>query len=792
MSVLDRKLVREMRASKGLILAITSLVAVGVMCFVYMKAAHHNLRSAQERYYAQCRLADFWIDLKKVPVAELAELANMPGVSEIRPRIQHYATVDLDRVIAPLNGLVLSLPDRRQPTINDIVLKRGSYYTESRRNEVIVNEAFAQRHALYPGQWIHLILNNRRQELLIVGTAISAEFVYLVGPGAITPDPEHFGVFYLKQTYAEEVFDLDGAANQVVGTLAPQYREQPDELLRRAEARLEPYGVFNVTPRKYQYSNRFLSDEIRGLGTFSNILPVIFLTVAALVLNVLMVRLIDQQRSLIGTLKGLGYSDAQIFLHFVKFGGLIGLGGGLVGLALGNRMSVFVTDLYKQFFEFPDLHNEVTAWTYGTAGAIAMVCSLIGSMYGARTALRMNPAQAMRPRPPAQGGKIWLERLGFIWQRLSFGWRMVLRNVIRNRLRTGVGMFAAAMGASIMTTGFMMRAATHFIVDFQFQQIMQSDIDLTFKDERGDDALLEARKLPGVELAEPVLDVACEFLHGPYRKKGGVTGLIENARLTIPRDASGNALRPPPYGLLMTRKMAQKLRVSIGDQVTVVPSKGLRQSRQAVVADIADSYLGMSVYADIHYLSSLLGEELALSGVQLKVDRRPDIRDQLNREIKQLPAVQSVGARADMIDNLNNTLIKTQMIFIGLLTMFAGVIFFSSILNASLINLAERRREVATLVVQGYTQWQVGGYFLRESLVVTLCGAALGLPLGYLLTRMLAVVYDTDMFRLPLIVRPELFALPMVFAAVFTLAAHVIVQRLILQLDWRDALNVKE
>ncbi len=219
MRVLDRKVLRELVASKGLLLAITSLIAVGVMCFIYMRSAYNNLNLAKAEYYDQCRMADFWIDVKKVPLAELDLLAALPGVSEIRPRIQSFATVDLDRTQEPLNGMVLSLPDRRAKVINDIVLMRGSYFTDRRRNEVIVNDTFARKQGLHPGQWIHLLVNNRREELFIVGTAISSEFVYLVGPGSLTPDPEHFGVFYLKQSYAEEVFDMDGAANQIVGII---------------------------------------------------------------------------------------------------------------------------------------------------------------------------------------------------------------------------------------------------------------------------------------------------------------------------------------------------------------------------------------------------------------------------------------------------------------------------------------------------------------------------------------------------------------------------------------------
>ena len=211
MSVLNQKLRRELRTTRGMLLAITSIMVVGILSFVQMRSLYYNLTTAQEAYYARCRMADFWVDLKKAPLSELARVAELPGVVEVRSRIQFFAVVDLPEVRKPLSGLVLTLPERPARVLNNVVMQRGSYFTGATSAEVIVNDAFARAHGLQPGGTIHLLLNNRRQEMLIVGTAISSEFVYLLGPGAITPDPEHFGVFYVSRPWAEDVFDMDGA-----------------------------------------------------------------------------------------------------------------------------------------------------------------------------------------------------------------------------------------------------------------------------------------------------------------------------------------------------------------------------------------------------------------------------------------------------------------------------------------------------------------------------------------------------------------------------------------------------
>jgi putative ABC transport system permease protein len=791
-SALDRKLRRDLRGSRGVLVAIVSIIAVGVACYVEMSSIHRNLTNARRVYYAQCRMADFWIDLKKAPVTQLDMLTAIPEIIELRPRIHFYATVDLDRVEEVLNGLVLSLPDRRQATINDIVLRRGSYFTNRRENEVIVNDAFARRHGLRPGQHIHLVLNNRRQELFIVGTAISSEFVYLVGPGSIAPDPQHFGVFYLKQSYAEDVFDFSGAANEILGRLIPAVRDHPDDVLIRAESLLAPYGVFTTTALRNQSSNRYLSEEIEGLETFTTIMPTIFLAVASLVLNVLMLRLTEQQRTIVGTLKAIGYTNGQVFAHFLKFGLSIGLVGGAIGCVLGYYLADAVTRLYGQFYEFPELSNRLYWDKFALGLGISLACAAVGAWQGARAVLKLTPASAMRPKPPATGHAILLEHVRWIWARLRFGWRMVLRNVFRQRLRTLAGMFAAAMGAAILVTGFMLHTAMFHLVDFTFRRVQRSDIDLAFKDERDRGALLEAAALPGVDRAEPLLDVGCTFIHGPYRRRGAIVGLSRDARLTVPRDAAGRPLRIPPVGVLMSRKLADVLHLRPGQMVTVRPIRGDRELREVPVVDIADGYLGLSVYADFDYLNRLVHEEFATSGVQLAIHDSPVNRRALYRELKQLPGVQSVNERQDQIDNLVSTIINTQKIFIGLLIFFAGVIFFGSILNSSLIGLAERQREVATFQVLGYAPWQIGGLFLKESLVVNTAGTLLGLPLGYQLTRMMAAAYETEMFRIPVVMAPWVAGATVVLSVIFGLLAHVFVQRAINQMNWREALNVKE
>ena len=792
MKVLNRKLLRDLFNAKLLITAILGIIIIGTTSFVAFQSNYHNLIRSQTSYYNRCRMADFSIMLKKIPVSELSQLDALPEVTAYRPRISYQVTVALSGVEKPLAGNVLSLPDERHPVINDIVLKQGSYFSSHRQEEVIISDAFARERHIKPGDSIQIIMNNRLQKLFVVGTAISSEFIYLIRPGALMPDPGNYSVFYIKHSFAEESFDMEGACNEIVGHLAPQAKENPDKLLDRMEGMFADYGVALTTPRRDQTSHQFLKSEIDGLKVNATFLPGIFLCVAAVVLNVLMIRLTEKQRTIVGTLKALGYDNKQLFFHFFKFSIAIGLLGGLMGDALGYYLGGLLTNVYSMFYEFPSLTNQFYPQVMIVGVGISLVFSIAGAFKGTRNVIGLPPAEAMRSKPPATGKGIWLEHWKWFWNRLSYTWHIALRSVFRGYGRTFSGIFAAMMGTMLMMVTFALADSMYYLVDFQFEKTIRSDFDLVFKESLPWDAYYEASRLPGVTKVEPQFQVGCTLTHGLHSKKSGIVGLIQNSTLTIPCDEQGRPIRLPTSGLVISSSLAKRLDVRTGDVLLVTPTTGRREPKRATIVSIIESYLGLVAYADFYFLNRLVGEESAITSVQLSVHHTPELRRQFYQEIKRLPVIQSVNAIEDEKQQLMGTIVKSMMASIGVVIVFSGVLFFGSILNASLISISEREREIATLRVLGYGPWEVGAIFLRENLIVNFAGTLAGLLLSYWMTILTLQMFDTDLFRLPFVFNMSNIFITFGFALFFTLTAHLVVQRTIHRMDWRSALQMKE
>lgn len=788
-SVLWRKLGRDLRAAWLMLASILLVIVFGVASFVGMVTMWVSLERARADYYDACRMADVWVSVKRVPVQEARRLTTIPGVVEVRPRIATRATVDIDQEPAPLTAEVVSLGD--PGGLNTIVLMRGSRFDGSRPEEVLVHESFARARGIDPGDTITIVLDGRRHELHVVGTALSSEFAYLVAPGGLMPDPAHHAVLYVQTTWAEDVMDMGGACNQIVCRLDEGARQAPERVMDQIERRLDPYAVFDVMPRSRQTSHEILAGELAELRTSAVVMSSIFLAIAALVLNILMSRLAEQQRATIGTLKALGYADAELGRHYLAYGLVVGVLGGALGLLLGHLLASGMVVIYRGFFDFPSLHARFVWWAYAGGLFIAVAFALLGSVRGVRSVLALRPAEAMRPRPPSKAGRVWPERFA-VWRRLGFKWQMVIRSVWRHKMRTGSGMLAAALGAMIMFVTFYFLNSMAYLLEYQFEKVLVADFDLVLTDDRSEAALLEARRLPGVVRAEPLLVVPCELRSGHRSKRTAITGLERGATLTVPRRADGSAATIPATGVMIGRRLAEELEVSAGDRVEMTPVEGRRDPREVRVASIVDGFLGVASYADRAWLAREIGESSAVSTVQLQVEPVASTRDALLRAVKDTGGVESVADHRRTKRLLESTMLDTLRYSVSALVLMAGAIFFGSILTASLIALAQRQREMATLIAIGYTRRQIGGVFLREALLVNVVGAALGLPLGQWLSLLLVQANTREVFRLPVVFSPAAYVVTMAVAVIFTLVAHGLVQRRVNRWDWRESLKAAE
>jgi len=261
-------------------------------------------------YYERQHFADVFASAKRAPQSLASRIAAIPGVQLVETRIVRWATVDVDGFGEPVIATLVSVPDSGESLLNQLTLRRGRMVDSANVDEALISEAFANAHHLRPGDRLHVLMNGRRRAIEIAGIALSPEFIYTIGPGALMPDPKRYGVFWMSQRALEAAYDLDGAFDDVVLTLLPGASERL--VIEAVDALLEPYGGTGAYPRRDQISHWFVTNEIRQLETMARILPSVFLAVAAFLTNVVLTRLVAIERAEIGLLKAFGYSGGAI------------------------------------------------------------------------------------------------------------------------------------------------------------------------------------------------------------------------------------------------------------------------------------------------------------------------------------------------------------------------------------------------------------------------------------------------------------------------------------------------
>ena len=327
---LDRKLFRDLLAMKGQAFAIAMVVAAGVAMYVMYLSSSDSLLRTRDAYYERQRFGDVFGSLKRAPLRIAAEIASIPDVSAVETRVVAGVTLDLPDLDEPATGRLVSVPANRRPLVNDLFLRRGRWIERGRPDEVIASEGFVIANNLELGDRVPAVLNGRLRNLTIVGVALSPEFVYSIRPGEMVPDDRRYGVLWMDEQALAAAFDMEGGFNDVVLALAPG--AETEEVVSRLDRILEPYGGLGAVPRALQISHWMLTNEMRQLETFGFMLPLVFMAVAAFILNVALTRALALQRPQIAALKALGYTNRAIGWHYLKWALAIGLAGVVLGV----------------------------------------------------------------------------------------------------------------------------------------------------------------------------------------------------------------------------------------------------------------------------------------------------------------------------------------------------------------------------------------------------------------------------------------------------------------------------
>ena len=788
MTALNRKLLRDLWLLRGQALAIAGVIAGGVATLVMALSTYDSLLETRDRFYRDYHFAEVFAPLKRAPEATASRLREIPGVRELETGVVAQVKLEVAGFGDPVTGQLLSLPDHGEAALNRLHLKRGRWPQAYSADEALVSDTFADAHGLQPGDRVGAIINGKRKLLTLVGVALSPEFVYQIAPGAMFPDFQRYGVLWMGRHALAVAYDMDGAFNRIALTLARGTPEQA--VIDRLDDLLSPYGGIGAYGRKDQFSNRFLSEELKQLQTTATVFPAIFLGVAAFLLNVVVSRLIATQREQIAILKAFGYTDAAIGGHFLKLVIGILMLGVAGGIALGAWFGHGLAGVYMDFYRFPYLDYVLRPPAILIALAVALSAGVGGTLFAVLKATRLPPAEGMRAEIPVAYRTTVVERLG-LQRFLNQPSRMILRHLERRPVKSLLTLVGIACAGGLMMVGNYQRGAIDFMVDVQFRHAAREDLAITFLEATGGRALHEVASLPGVRQVEGFRDVPVNLRFQHYHYRAALYGIQPEGRLHRSLDSRLRPVQVPPDGVILTDHLANNiLHVKPGDLLTVEVLEGRRQTLRIPVQGITSQYLGVSAYLRQEVLNTLLREGDVVSGAY--VSHEPDRAGPLYQALHDRPRVLGLVAHATAIRSFYATLGEFVLFFNLVATLLAGTIAFGVVYNSARIALSERSRELASLRVLGFTRGEIAYILLGELAVLTLAAIPTGFLAGAGLCGILVLAFESDLYRLPLVLTADNYALSATVVLISALLSGLLAWHRLGRLDLIGVLKTRE
>jgi len=777
LGALNKKLIRDLWHIKGQMAAIVMVMAAGIAVFVIMFGVLDSLRLTQSTYYDRYQFADVFVSLKRAPESVKQQVNDITGVSTVESRVVFGVTLQMPNMTEPASGKIISLPDGQSPLLNHLYLRTGRKLFANEEDAILVDEAFFFAHKLTLGDKVPVIMNGHKRQLKIVGVVLSPEYVYSIAPGALMPDSKRYGIFWMSRRSLEAAVNMKGAFNDL--TIKVQRSSNVELIKSELDRVLKPYGGLISYGRDEQISNFFVENELKQLESMGFMAPVIFLSVAAFLLNVVMSRQIATQREQIGMLKAVGYSDKEISLLYLKMVLVITGLGSIIGLLLGAWMGAGMIQMYTEFFHFPILQYSFSIEVMIFAVFFCTIAAVLGTLFSIRNAANLPPAEAMRPESPTEFKISILERVG-VHKRLSFLSRMVLRQLERRPIRAIFSIVGLAFALSILIFSFFMEDSMTYLMDIQFDVIQREDVNISFVESVPLIALEELRALPGVLVVEPIRRVPVYLKHKNFSKRTAIIGFEQHPKL---RRIIDERLTPVPLsesGLVLNNKLAEILHAKLGDVLTVEVLNEKRQQLAIPVRAITREFIGLGAFIELRALNDLLDDSPKITGASLSIDTSSSAV--LYNKLKEIPMIIGLNITSVLRQIFEDIMAENLLKMVSTNILFASFISFGVIYNTSRIALSERGRELASLRVLGMTRKEVAYILFGELGLITLLSLPLGIYIGNMLAKGMVTSMDSELFRIPVYFNNDTYG----YAVLIVLASAM----LSFYLVWRQVDNI--
>jgi putative ABC transport system permease protein len=749
MRLLRRKLLRELRQAKFRFLAVSSVVAIGIILFTASYMSYLNLSRSYQRTYEQLYFEDLLVRVEKAPERAVERLLALPNIAMLTPRLSDPLGMELADGTR-ITGQVISVPTE-EPYVNMLFMREGRKLA-AREQELtcLVESHFAEFNRLGEGDVIYAVKDGGRLPVRIAGVVSSPEYMVVFRSRQFPmTSASVYGVFYMNQDQARYLLGYSSSSYNEFAFLLKDY-----SLLETTQAQvrevLAPFTILDVTTRDNQISRSLMEMEVQQFHDFALFFPILFFTIAAFSIYMILSRMVRMQRPIIGLMRALGYPARSILRHYLSFAFIVGAFGIIVGSLLGVAATALVSKIYADTIGIPFVHFGIypQVFVYGTFLAMGF-CGLAG-LIPARQSASVQPTEALRGVVDVAhyGKRSLAERVLPSLSRLRVFWRLPLRNVFRNRRRTAFTVVGIVFAVILVMMNLGINDTVHATMDMAFNRLFTFEIAALFLEPQTRVTQRKLENIPGVTQVEPTVGYPCTIGNGGNEVESVVMGVLPDTVMRGFLDERNRKALITPNHCLLSRNYREQLGVEVGDTVTVTSG---RRSRNFIVSQFIMEPMGSFIYAPVDEVRDLLGYGTRSSAFYLKIDPGyyQEVRDTLNSMPGVLALVDLEQIQAEI-----NSYMALMYILITVMLIFGLTMAFTLVFNTSTINIMEREQEVATMLTLGVPHWKASLSLTLENAIMGLLGLLPGYVAARFVMNQAMRLYESDLFSFTPVISP--------------------------------------
>ena len=758
------------------------VVSIAIMLFVGASISLNTLIDSRDTAYEINNFPDVYAKLISISDKKISSLQNIDKIKSFEPRlVEELKIANTNKTIRMMSITY---------NIGKYVLVEGSAPREN-AFEILIDEKFAEANNYKIGQDITVISNGVKKNMKICGTMFTAEGIYSIRDNStIMPNYSIFSLAFTdiaslqrltgKNYYNEILFDLKDNV---------EFEDVKNDIKRE----IENYGLINLYPQDDQISDTMIDGEIDEQRSLMIVMPIIFLSVAILVMGIMVKRIIEQQRMQIGILKSFGYSDFQVGFHYASYCLVIGLIGGIIGCVCGVGFGHIMLSAYKMFFnmEFINYHSQTQLFAMGIA--LSSVFSVAAGINAATKAVKIMPSEAMRQEAPKSGKKMFLEALPVFNMIFNSRGKMSVRNISRNKKRSFFIILGIALGFAISVLPWSLLDLMDKMIFDRYRYTEKYDIKIFlngFTSKSGGENALNS--MSKIQYKQGILEVPVTVEYQGVKEDTVAIGLQQDSRLYTVVDDDKNKVDIPSGMIVLSEKLAEKLNTNVGDYVSIKSpySKYKEDKHYIKVGKIVKQSIGMNGYLDITYLSNILGYEDMCNSILLKVEDENYIHD-LREKFQDLEKIVSIQSKVENMAQIRQRM-ETMYSMIYFMAIIAAAMTFAIVYNTFVVVLLERQREISTLMVLGMKEKEVLSIISLEQNITSIIGVILGLPIGKLFIIIMAKTIITDTFTMPTDMSLNSVLIALVLLVISVVSAQLLASRKLNKIEIVDVLKSGE